>query len=802
MPFHVSDAVLERLEWPTLVAKLVAHLRTASARARFETDPAAARSLFEADPDAARARLAETSEARALLDAGRIPPLPAGADLAETLARLRRGGVLAPQELLALGALLSGLHEVARFVATHAEQAPLLAAQAELLPDQRDLAREIVFAISEEGQVRDEASSELREARREARALSGELTRRVEALLRDPDVAAALSDGYYTLRNDRFVLPVRADARRRVPGIVHDASASGTTLFVEPEAMVDANNRLKQAELSAEREVQRVLRGLCDRAARSLVEIEPGIERLAALDLAFARGQLSRELEAVEPELGDSGVFRLPALRHPLIAPHEVVPNDLALGESFRVLVISGPNAGGKTVAAKALALAALCVRAGLHVSAAHGSRVDRVDAVLADIGDAQSLRDHLSTFSAHLANLAGIVREASSRSLVVLDELGVGTDPGEGAALAQAVLEALAERGARVVITTHYNLLKEIAALDARFENACVELDPVTFAPTFRLRLGAPGASSATALAERMGLPAPIVARARALLAGEERALDRLLVELAASRAELDRERAEARRARDEAEEARDDHRRRADELRERRQRLLHRMREEAREIFRDAHARVAGAIHELQRGGGAPAAARARERLLAVEAELEARLADPETSEAPQPEPADAVDWSRARPGDAVRVRGRGAGTLVSLPDRRGRVAVQIGAARVVLPAQDLVAGAPEPRAARPPPAVRVERADEADDADTSVTAECDLRGLRVDEALEQVDAALDRAFSAGRARVRLIHGHGTGILREAVRAHLAKAPHVRSHAPGADHEGGNGVTVALLE
>ncbi len=801
MPFHVADAVLERLEWPALVARLVVHLRSAAARARFESDPSAAASLFEAGAEAARAKLAETSEARALLDANRVPPLPGGPDLAEPLARLRRGGGLAAPELLDLAALLTGLHDLGRFLGARAEEAPHLGEYQALLPDLRVLADAIVFAISPEGQVRDEASDTLRDARREARALSGELTRRVESLLRDTEVAAALSDSFYTLRNDRFVLPVRADARRRVPGIVHDASASGTTLFIEPESMVDANNRLKQAELGAEREVQRLLRELSERATRALPEIETGIGALAALDLAFARGRLSRDLEAVEPEVGDAGVFRLPALRHPLIAPDEVVSNDLQLGEGFRVLVISGPNAGGKTVAAKAMALAALCVRAGLHVPAARGSRVDLVDAVLADIGDAQSLRDHLSTFSAHLANLARIVGEASSRSLVVLDELGVGTDPSEGAALAQAVLEALADRGARVVITTHYNLLKEIAAVDERFENACVELDPSTLAPTFRLHLGQPGASSAAALAERMGLPAAIVARARALASGEEHELDALLAELSGSRAELDRERAEARRARDEAEAARDDYRLRADELRERRQRLLHRMREEAREIFRDAHARVAGAIHDLQRGGGAPAAAHARERLLAAEAELETRLADPGSSE-PPPDPGEAVDWSRARPGDAVRVGARGAGTLVSLPDRRGRVTVQLGAARVVLPALDLVAGAPESRVARPPPAVRVERADEEDDASTGATADCDLRGLRVDEALEQVDAALDRAFTAGRARVRLIHGHGTGVLREAVRAHLAKAPHVRSHGPGDESEGGNGVTVAILE
>jgi DNA mismatch repair protein MutS2 len=296
------------------------------------------------------------------------------------------------------------------------------------------------------------------------------------------------------------------------------------------------------------------------------------------------------------------------------------------------------------------------------------------------------------------------------------------------------------------------------------------------------------------------MGLPASILARARALLAGEERELDRLLAELGENRAELDRERAEARRARDEAEAARDDHRARAAELHERRQRLLHRMREEVRDLFRDAQARVAGAIHDLQRGGGARDAAHAREQLLAVEADLEQRLAETGAAE-PAPEPGAAIDWSSAQPGVAVRVRGRGTGTLVALPDRRGRVTVQLGGARVVLRAEDLDAAPGEPRAAKPRAAFQLERAD-AGDEPASAMAECDLRGMRVDEALEQVDAALDRALSAGRARVRLIHGHGTGVLREAVRAHLAKAPHVRSHAPGAESEGGNGVTVAVLD
>ncbi|HEX2485493.1 MAG TPA: endonuclease MutS2, partial [Myxococcota bacterium] len=569
MSFRVAPRTLERLEWAELVERLAGCARTPGGAAR------ARGALFEPDTASVRERLAETSEARALLGEGGGPPTEGVRDLDASLLRLAKGGALGAGELLDVASTAGALAATARFLAARAERAPRLAGLAAGIVDPSGLADAIGAALEPDGTVRDAASPVLARARREARELAAEAQSRIERLLRDADVAGALSDSYFTVRNDRYVLPVRAESRTRVPGIVHDASASGGTLYVEPEALVDVNNRHKQAELAIVRETERVLRELSERVADARGDLVAGLDALDAVDLAFARGRLSAELDAVEPEVRDGGVLRLPLLRHPLLGP-EAVPNDLALGDGTTVLVVSGPNAGGKTVALKALALAVLLARAGLHVPAARGARVDVFDAVLADIGDAQDLREHLSTFSAHVANLAEIARAADARTLVALDEVGVGTDPSEGAALAQAVLEELADRGARVVATTHYNLLKEMAEVDPRFANASVEFDPETLAPTYRLRLGAAGSSSALAVAARMGMPASVLARADALLEREDRRLDRMLAELQASRASLERERSEAGRLRAESEAARDEYRAKLERLQARRDKLF----------------------------------------------------------------------------------------------------------------------------------------------------------------------------------------------------------------------------------
>jgi DNA mismatch repair protein MutS2 len=797
---QVSRRTLDALEWPLLVERLRSHARTPEGRSRCADD--AEPSLFAEDLASARALQAETSEARLLLERA-APPFGGAADVAAALARAERGGDLGAGELLDVAAVIEDVEATQRFLATHAETAPRLAALGATLGRHIDVAESIAAAIDSEGQVRDSVSPVLAEARAEARRLTAELQRRLDTALHDPEIAPHLSDKFVTLRNDRFVLPVRADARSKVRGIVHDASASGTTIFVEPQAVVDANNRLKEAELRAAREVARVLRELASDVGREAPLLRASLAALARLDLAFARGALSREQAGVEPVMHDAGVHVLPQLRHPLLPADRCVANDLRLGESYRVLVLSGPNAGGKTVAMKAVALAALAARAGLHVTAAAGARVDFAERLLADIGDAQSLRESLSTFSAHLANLARIVEVADARTLVVLDEIGDGTDPGEGAALAQAVLEALAQAEARVVVTTHYALLKELAHVDARFENASFEFDPVSLAPTYRLRIGAPGASSALAVAARMGLRRDVLERADGLLDREDRQLERTLAELNASRLQLERERRDAERVREESEAARDELRRKLEQLQARRDRLFESMREDLDSAFRRAHGEVAAVIRDLQRGGAtAPDAARARERLLAIESEardVERELAPPEAVPAEVAALAE-IDWQRAQAGDAVSVSGAGAGVLVSLPDRRGRVGVQIGAARLVVPRERVARAAGAPRRPERIAHVAVEAAVAAGDHAGGIER-CDLRGLRVEEAIAQLAALLDRATLRGCSQLHVVHGLGTGALREAVRAHLTDSPYVERFTAGHPDAGGAGVTEVFL-
>ena len=804
MPFQVAQRTLERLDWADLVVRLEACARTPGGKARARAAP------FEAELAGLRERLAETGEARSILREAGEPPLAGARDLDASLLRLAKGGALAAGELLEVAATLGVLRATARFLAARAEAAPRLAALAAGIADQAQLENAILAALDADGAVRDSASPLLAAARREARELASEAQARIERSLRDPSIAAALSDSFFTLRGDRYVLPVRADSRGKVPGIVHDASASGTTLFVEPEALVELNNRHKQAELAIARETERVLRELSERVADGRPELVAGLDALDALDFAFARGRLSEELRAAAPEVREEGVVELHQLRHPLLG-EEAVPNDLVLGRSFSVLVVSGPNAGGKTVALKSVALAVLMARVGIHVPAAPGARLDAFDAVLADIGDAQDLREHLSTFSAHVANLAAIVREANARSLVALDEVGVGTDPSEGAALAQAVLEVLADAGARVVATTHYNLLKEMAEVDGRFANASVEFDPETLAPTYRLRLGAAGSSSALAVAARMGMPGAVLERAGALLEREDRRLDRMLSELSASRAALEREREEAGRLRAESEASRDDYRRKLERLQERRDRLFGELRADLDRAFKDAHAQVAGVIRSLQQGGSARDAARARERLLALEErakQAQAEVAGERTgaggsrgaTEA-DAEPLGRVDWSRTRPGDRVALPGGRTATVLALPDRRGRARVQVGTARLEIPAEQIGVAAPGPSRAAPgarpaPPHVQFRLAEKE-----VAASRADLRGLRVDEALSRLDRVLDAAASEGAPRVAVIHGLGTGALRSAVREHLAASPYVARVENAEPAEGGDGVTIAVL-
>jgi DNA mismatch repair protein MutS2 len=812
--FFVTQKTLERLEWNRILEKLREHARTPGAQDRCseagpEGSPESS-TLFESTLHGVMERLVETSEARAILVAGGMPPLSGTVHLDSVLARARKGGVLSAREILDVASTLSVVRSTRRFFESRLETAPQLGDLADILMEHQELESQIESCLEPSGEVRDSASPALAAARRDTRRLSAEIQTRVEGYLRDTKITTHLSDNYFTIRNDRYVLPVRADARGSIRGIVHDASNTGQTLFIEPEALVQANNQIKQAEIAIQQETLRILRRLSRQTASAAEAIESNITLLEQIDLAFARAGLAEELEATAPEVSDEGIVNLLQLRHPLVEPDQVVPSDVRLGESFTSLILSGPNAGGKTVALKAIGLAVLFVRAGMHVPADKGSRVDLFDEVLAQIGDEQDIRENLSTFSAHMANLAKITHRCSAHSLVLLDEIGIGTDPGEGAALAQAILETLAERGARVVVTTHYNLLKEMAEVDERFANASVEFDPDTLMPTYRVRMGLPGVSSATSVAARMGLAARVIDRANELLDREDRQLDRVLSELAASRSALETEQREIAQVRLETEAVRTEHREKLQKLQDRRDKLFLSMKEELETSFKDAHEQIATVIRELQRGGKAPDAAQARQQLMQLE-ENAAAVQREAGLDAADDNTLNPINWSRAAAGDPVKIQGGGAGVLASLPDRRGRVTVQSGSARVTLPMQRV--GAPtapkleKSSQRKPAPHVTVTRNRDRDDSDLDAatfstdTDRIDLHGLRVDEALDRLVYALDRAASAGHATLAINHGRGTGALRRAVREHLRDCPFVSGFTSASQEEGGEGITIATL-
>ena len=803
MTFRASDATLARLEWQRL-------LELCAGQAATERGAAALRALdFPATHSAVRERLAHTSEARRLLDAGSEPPFGGVADLRAPLFELSRGRAWNARELAALGQTLEAARRVRLSFAGHRELAPGLAALAETLPELRELERAIAAVVTPAGELRDDASPELRRARRRIRELETEIERHMARHLRDPDVQTHLQDSYATFRENRPVLPIRAEARQRVRGIVHDVSSSGTTVFIEPEDVVEAGNRLRIAQTELTREIDRLLAELSGRARGHAGELEAQGETLEALDCALARGRLSRRAGQREPRIASDGALDLRGLRHPLLlleaglAPEDVVPNDLALVDGARCLVISGPNAGGKTVAAKAVGLAALSLRAGLHVSCDEGSALPLCESVFAEIGDEQDLRAGLSTFSARMANLAEVVAQADRESLVIADEVGEGTEPGEGAALAQAILEALVARGALVLATTHFNRLKELAGSDPRFANASAEFDPDTLLPTFRIHLGQPGSSGAMWAAQRMGLDEAVVERARELLDREDSRLEALTRGLSELRQELEAERRLALRMREESEAARSAYETRLAALRGAREQALAAMKSDLEAAFSRARAEIAHVVRGLQRGDSAPgpAANRAQAELTRIRA----RTASAERAQAePEPAPrvsAAAVPEAALVVGARVELAGVRAPALVlEPPDKRGRIAVRVGAVRTVV-ARERVTRVLGPDPTHAPRATGGGVSVRRDVADEPSSLECDLRGLRVDEALERADAALQRLLGRGGGRVTFIHGHGTGALRDAIRSWLRGIRGVEKFEPGGPREGGNGVTVATL-
>jgi DNA mismatch repair protein MutS2 len=752
----------------------------------------------------ARSSLAQSAEASHLLAEERRLPVGEVDDVREAIERARVGGVLAPVELRAIGRMLGAARALRRFLALRRAELPALFEACSTDPTLDELADEIAESFDPDGTLADRASPRLRGLRSEWHAARQRIVARMEELMSRYE--AVIQDRFVTEREGRWVLPVRSDAHERFPGIVHATSASGATLFVEPRAVVSMGNRLKVLEAEVKREEEAVYARLTALVADSLTSVEAAAKALALADVRAAVAKLACDVALTFPELIDEPRLDLKCARHFLLALDlpRVVPSDLAL-QAGRAIVVSGPNAGGKTVALKTMGLAALMARAGVPIPCAEGSVVGLFDVVLTDVGDDQSLQKNLSTFSAHVSNIAAILQETTRGALVLLDELAGGTDPREGEALAAGVLDSLCARGGAVAATTHYEGLKALALADERFVNASVGFDIAAMAPTFQLTIGVPGSSSALAVARRFGMPNTVIERAERFLTREDRSFESIVKKLHDERAalELARSAADQREIEARAAVARFDAEVAAAKSREKRA-----LSEEARELMdrlRGAREDLRGAQARLRAKRIDPPALREAERAIervagevAIGGALEALVA--RVDEAPRA-PVKSAELRKGARVWVTRLRAEGEVVEVLAGDQ---VRVAAGPLKLTVSAGELRAPmqvAPAP--SRPSlhtvgsaPGEPVEGAPLPTRDNT-----CDLRGLRVDDAIAMATSFLDRALNDGRRAVFMLHGHGTGALRDALRKELARSAYVARFCGAQADQGGEGVTVVWL-
>jgi len=778
----MEEKDLQALEFPKVIQRLAHHASSPLGK------ELALKLRPTADEEEVKLWLQDTREARVLLQVGADAALAQVRDIRSLVSRAEKGEVLSPGELLEIQSTLTAGAEVKRAIAKLSEKAPQLARIAREIVEPTELVEEIARCISERGEVADEATPLLASLRRELKETREHLFEQLEGLLRSPQVSPFVQEHFITERNGRYVIPVKAEHKGRVPGIVQDISNSGATVFIEPLSLVELGNRLRELELTEEEEVHRVLSHLSNLVGMQATELLSTLERLAKLDLAFAKARYAEELQGVEPEivpwrepkanLGRSGAtVDLKKARHPLLKPEKVVPNDIYLNDFF-ILVISGPNAGGKTVALKTVGLLALMAQAGMAIPAAEGSALSIFDGIYADIGDEQSIEQNLSTFSARITNIVRILERATPRSLVLLDELGAGTDPMEGAALARGLLSHLLERGITTLAATHLSDLKTYAHTTGGVANASLQFDLETLSPTYKLRIGLPGISGALSIASRLGLSQDIIRKAKEWLPRRAAEAEKLLAELGEAHRQAEEARQEATRTLERARAWEAELREKVSKVEKERHRMLEKARREAREEMEKALKEVRRLRLHLQQAPSPHDLEKAAEALKGLRKQLESR--------------APSISGKPIKVGDQVLVEGLNkSGEVIEVLE--DEALVQVEGWRLRVPLYQLEEKKEVASAARTPP-VKLPPT-------PSPELELDLRGRRAEDALRVLDSYLDRAFRAGLVKVRIIHGGGTGALRRAVREWLAQHPLVASFQPAPPYEGGDGATMVEL-
>jgi DNA mismatch repair protein MutS2 len=757
------------------------------------------------DEEEVSLRLRQSAEARRLLSLSPDTHIGEVADIREVVKMAARGKVLDPQSLLEIQKTLGSAHRLKSHLMNLPGELPLLSGLARGIVALDRLQKDIDGCLSPTGDLLDTASPKLASVRHRMREVRQELLTQLQAIIASPRGRRIIQEPIVTEREGRYVILVKVECRRQIKGIVHDVSNTEATVFIEPWATIEVQNELRELVAEEKDETERILRTLSAEVGAVESEISRNIELIAEIDLALAKARYAREAKATEPIIvaaarsakaeghEPGGVLRLVEARHPLLGK-KAVPLSVEIGWDFSVLVITGPNTGGKTVALKTLGLLSLMAQAGLPIPAQAESRIPVFDGVYADIGDEQSIEQTLSTFSWHIGNIVRIINNATTKSLVLLDELGTNTDPGEGSALGRAILLHFLPQGTMTVATTHYTELKALAHATEGMENAALDVDPVTMTPTYHLTVGIPGGSNALATASRLGLPAEIVARARHMLSEGAQEIEALLTHLATEQKNVESLRHSLEEELNEAEQNDEDLKNRLRQLEEERWRIIKQTRDQVVREAAGLQTKIREAAAELRKEKSKERIEQAKKALAEAQEQLDARVW--------QARPAVEIEGTEAEAGpiiagDTVWLKEAGVpATVLSVSEERGLVEVQAGKVKMTLRLDSVEKRIPSIGAVKTGGALI-----EKEVRKSRVSLELDLRGKRAEEVEPALEGYLNDASLGGLSRVRIIHGIGTGTVRQIVREILASHPLVTSFQPGEQGEGGDGVTIVSM-
>ena len=780
---------LTTLEYDKIIDRLVSFAASDKAKERLK------KLVPMTDIHDINAALSETSDALSRVYAKGAVSFSGVHDVGASVKRLEIGSSLNTVELLHISSLLTAAARVKNY---YEDTTDSLTGYFHALEPLTPLNTEIKRCILSEDEISDDASANLRSIRRQKVLAAERIHTELNKMLNSSSVRNCLQDFVITSRSGRYCLPVKAEYKSQVPGMVHDQSATGSTLFIEPAAVVKLNNDIRELELKEQAEIEAILAELSAKASEFTDELLTDFQVLTTLDFIFAKAQMSKQYKCSCPVMNTNNYINIKKGRHPLIDPHKVVPIDIYLGKDFNLLIITGPNTGGKTVSLKTVGLLTLMAQSGLHIPALDHSELAVFDNVFADIGDEQSIEQSLSTFSSHMTNTVSILKEADAHSLILFDEIGAGTGPTEGAALAISILNDLHKRGITTMATTHYSEIKVYALTTDGVENACCEFDVESLRPTYRLLIGIPGKSNAFAISKKLGLPDYIIKDASARMDADDVQFEDLLSDLEHSRITIEKERAEINAYKQEIQQLKDELKTKSDRLDERRDKILRKANEEAAAILKDAKEYADQTIKTMNKHG--MTVKELEKQRSAIRDKMNKRQ-EKLSVQAAKPKAHKAHDISEFKVGTHVRVLSMNLiGTVTAPPSPKGEITVQMGSlsTKTKINNLEILVGYKDPEEAKKAPKgaggsgkIKMSKA-------ASISHEINLLGLTVDEAVAKLDKYLDDAYISRIPQVRIVHGKGTGALRNGVTAYLRGVPYIKSFRLGEIGEGDTGVTI----